>query len=193
MPSAYITELHGAEAREALDKVIGDASVVELGRELGIDPNEAVRNSTVEQLPEQLPESVRGVAGKLYVAVTWVDDSQRAVRTGHFISPEGAVDSNVIRVPKTGAEPVRFGALGRSLITVTEYKIQIARGQLTISSDYIDCVAECLGISSALLTVILAGCGLACAITEGIGCIICAAGALGFGVGFVTGCFFGCA
>lgn len=188
-----VTEIHGDEARDALDKVAGDASVVDLGRELGVDPNEVLRSAKVERLPETI-ENFEEAAGKLYVSVTWVDNSERTVRTSHFVpSDDGSIDSNVARVPKTSAEPASFGKLGGPMTTVTESEVQRAEQSVSASSDFIDCLADCLGISAGFVTAVLAGCGLVCAITLGTGCIVCAAAAFGFSVGTVGGCFGGCA
>jgi len=188
-----VTEVHGDEARDALDKVAGDASVAELGRELGIEPIEVLRSAKVERLPETL-ENFEEAAGKLYVSVTWVDNSERAVRTSHFVpSDGGTIDSNVAIVPKTSAEPVSFGKLGGSMTTVTEAEVQRAKQSVAAPDGFVDCLADCLGISAGFVTAVLAGCGLVCVISLGTGCIVCAAAAFGFSVGTVGGCFGGCA
>lgn len=188
-----VTELHGDEARDALDKVASDASVIELGRELGVDPNEVLRSATVERLPDTI-ENFEEAAGKLYVSVTWVDNSERTVRTSHFVpSDGGSIDSNTAIVPKTSAEPASFGKLGGSMTIVTADVVQSAEQSAAASSDFTECLADCLGISAGFVTAVLAGCGLACVLSAGTGCIVCAAGAFGFSVGTVGGCFGGCA
>jgi hypothetical protein len=186
-----VKRVTGAKATATLDKVSGDAAVVALGRRLGIDPGEAVANGVVEQLPAP----VNGVAGQLYVSVLWADDSHRTVRTSHFVSTNGHITSNIFMLIKTGAEPtMTYGELGGKTVTLTESQAASTQSDAIHELDsFTDCLADCLGISSALVTAVLAGCGLACVITAGTACIVCAAGAFGFSVGTVTGCFAGCA
>lgn len=191
-PNGQIEIVTGDEAQQALEKVAGVSSVIELGHELGISPTEALRHATVERMPATV-ENFEQAAGKLFISVTWENGAERAVRTSHFVPfDDSGVDSNIVREPKDGAEPVSFGKLGGSLTVVTDDEAQRASQNLAVSQSFTQCVASCLGISQAFANTVIAGCGLACAISAGTGCIICAAGAFGFSAGTVGGCFVGC-
>lgn len=50
-PNGQIEICHRDEAQQALEKVAGVSFVIELGRELGIDPTEAVSCAIVERMP----------------------------------------------------------------------------------------------------------------------------------------------
>ena len=50
---------------------------------------------------------------------------------------------------------------------------------------------QCMGITGVAASFISSACGLACALTAGTACIVCAAGVLGFSSGSITGCLVG--
>jgi hypothetical protein len=60
------------------------------------------------------------------------------------------------------------------------------------SADPIICMADCANIPFSIAYLIFIACATVCAISAGIGCIICMIGAVGFGGGVMAGCAHRC-
>lgn len=102
-------------------------------------------------------------------------------------SEKGTFEIQMLVNGKMQAEKIT----NEEFITAKEYQEQNGGGDIQPAGVNWDSFLQCMGITGIAAGFISSVCGVACAITAGTACIVCAAGVLGFNSGSIGGCLAG--